>query len=180
MLWTALLAVLVGGSATVLPLIAITSMAAACLHPYAAMVLAFIVLVAIRSAIARPESRRASLAFAVPLGALLLARMSTPLDPYESRALSFETIVASLNNSVFGWPLVALALASIAAVSCLLPARSHARTYLMAPLSLADAALVACAIQPANWASCADYRYWVAPISLLFMSGATVEELRVR
>jgi hypothetical protein len=180
LLWPALLVVLVGGSATVLTLVAITSVAAAWSHPYAAIVLAFIIVVAMLSGIARRQSLRASLGFAIPLGALLLARILTPMDPYEVHAASFDTIAMSFNDSVVGWPLVAIALATVAAVSCLLPARSRSRTFLMAPLCLAGTAMVAWAIRPANWAACSDYRFWVAPISLLFMSGAAVEELSPR
>ena len=180
LLWPALLAVLIGASATVLPLVAITSIAAACSHPYAVVVLAFIVLVAMASAIARPETRKASLGFALALSALLIPRMLAPFDPYEGQALSFQTIATSLNDSVIGWPLVAIALAMVAGLSCLLPARLQGRMYLMVPLILAGAALVAWAIHPAKWASCNDYRYWVAPISMPFMLGAAVEELWLR
>jgi hypothetical protein len=180
LLWPALLTVLIGAPATVLPLVAIASIAAACSHPYAAVVLALIVFVAIVSAIVRPDSRKASLLFALGLGTLLLARTFARLDPYESHAFGVVTIVGSWNDSVIGWPLVAVALVTVAALSCLLPARSRGRMYLMAPLLLAGAALVAWAIEPANWAHCNDYRYWVAPFSMLFMSGATVEELWLR
>jgi hypothetical protein len=180
LLWPALLAVLVGAPATVLPLVAMTSIAAACSHPYAAVVLALIVFVAIVSAIVRPDSRKASLLFALGLGTLLLARTFARLDPYESHAFGVPTIVGSWNDSVIGWPLVAVALVTVAALSCLLPARSRCRMYLMVPLLLAGAALVAWAIHPANWARCIDYRYWVAPFSMLFMSGAVVEELWLR
>jgi hypothetical protein len=180
LLWPALLTVLIGAPRTVLPLVAITSIAAACSHPYAAVVLAFIVFVAIISAIVRPDSRMASLRFALALGTLLLARSFARLDPYEGHALGVPTIVGSWNDSVIGWPLIAVALVAVAALSCLLPAQSGARRYLMVPLLLAGAALVAWAIRPANWAHCNDYRYWVAPFSMLFMSGAVVAELWLR
>jgi hypothetical protein len=180
LLWPALLAVLAGSLATVWPLVAITSIAAACSHPNAAAGLAFIVLVAIVSAIMRPGSRKASLLFALALAALLLGRTFRLLDEYESQRLGLLTIVQSLHDSVIGWPLVAVALAMAAALSCLLFARSRGRRYLMAPLLLAGAALVAWAIHPANWAKCNDYRFWVAPLSMLFMSGAVVEELWLR
>jgi hypothetical protein len=175
-----LLAVLVVAPATVLPLVAITSIAAAGSHPNAAVVMAFIVLVAIVSAITRPQSRKASLLFALTLTALLLARIFKRLDPYERHKLAVHTIVESLHDSVIGWPLVAVALAIAAALSCLLFAPSRGRRYLMAPLLLAGTALIAWAIDPAKWANCNEYRYWVAPFSILFMSGATIEELWLR
>ena len=52
--------------------------------------------------------------------------------------------------------------------------------YLLVPLMLAGAALVAWAIPPANWANCSEYRYWVAPVSMPFMAGAAVEALWLR
>jgi hypothetical protein len=180
LLWPALLAVLVGAPATVWPLVAITSIAAAGSHPNAAAVLAFIILVAIVSAIMRTESRKVSLPLALALTALLLARIFRRLDPYESERLSVLSVVRSLHDSVIGWPLVAVALAMVAALCCLLCARPRARLYLMTPLILAGVALVAWAIHPASWAKCNDFRFWVAPLSMLFMSGATVEELWLR
>jgi hypothetical protein len=180
LLWPALLAVLIGASPLVWPWVAITSIAAAASHPYAGLVLALIVLVALVSAIVRPESRKRSVRLALGLGVLLLARILAPLDSYESGALSFHTIVMSLNDSVIGWPLVAIALTMVAALSCLLISGSQARICLIVPLSLAGAAMVVWAIQPALWALCLDYRYWVAPVSLPLMTGAAVEELWLR
>ena len=103
-----------------------------------------------------------------------------PLDQYESHAASIQTIVSSLRNSVVGWPLVAMALTMVAALSCLLFSGSHARICLIVPLSLAGAAMVVWAVQPAAWALCLDYRYWVLPFSLPLMTGAAVEELWLR
>jgi hypothetical protein len=143
-------------------------------------VLALIVLVALVSAIVRPESRKRSLRLVLGLGVLLLARILAPLDSYESGALSFHTIVMSLNDSVIGWPLVAIAFTMVAALSCLLFNGSRPRLYLIAPLVLASVALVAWAIRPASWANCLDYRYWVTPVSLPLMIGATAEELWLR
>jgi hypothetical protein len=40
--------------------------------------------------------------------------------------------------------------------------------------------MVVWAIQPALWALCLDYRYWVMPVSLPLMTGAAVEELWLR
>ncbi len=180
LLWPAMLAVLLGGSSVVLALIAITSVAAAASHPSASMILVLIVAVAIGSAITRPKARRVSIGFAFAMGGLLLARSLTRLDPYEGQALGAQTVISSFNNSVLGWPLVAVSFAIIAAISCLLPQRRHARTYLILPLVLAGAALVAWASSPANWAGCLDYRYWVAPVSLPFMAGATVEAFWLR
>jgi len=180
LLWPALLTVLIGAPATVMPAVAMTSIAAACSHPYAAVVLAFIVFVAMASAIVRPESRKASLGFGLALGALLLARTLARLDPYESHALGVQTIVTSFNDSLLGWPIVAIALTLVAALGSLLGTRQRAHIFLTLPLIIAGLALIVWAIHPANWANCNDYRYWVAPISMLFMSGAAVEELWLR
>ena len=177
LLWPTLLAVLIGASPLVWLWVAITSIAAACSHPYAAVVLAFIVFVAILSAILRPQSRQRSLMLAIGLSVLLIARILAPLDAYESHALSLQTIIMSLNDSVIGWPLVAIAFTMVAALSCLLFDGSRPHLYLMTPLLLAGVALVAWAIRPASWANCLDYRYWVMPVSLPLMTGAAVEEL---
>ena len=180
LLWPALLVVLIGASPLVWPWVAITSIAATCSHPYAGLVLALIVLVAIASAIVRAESRKRSLGLALGLSVLLLTRLLAPLDAYESQAMGLHTIVMSLNDSVIGWPLVAIAFTMVAALSCLLFGESRARLYLIAPLVLAGVALVAWVIRPANWKNCLDYRYWVAPFSLPLMTGAVVEELWLR
>ena len=180
LLWPALLMVLIGAPATVMLAVAMTSIAAACSHPYAAVVLAFIVFVAMASAIVRPESRKASLGYGLALGALMLARTLARLDPYESQALGVQTIVMSFNDSLLGWPIVAIALTLVAALGSLLGTRQRAHIFLTQPLIIAGLALIVWAIHPANWANCNDYRYWVAPISMLFMSGAAVEELWLR
>jgi hypothetical protein len=177
LMWPALLAVLLGATPGVLSLVATSSLAATVAHPEAVVVLAFIVLVATTSAIVRPDSRRAAIVFAFALGVLLLVRALIPLDPYEANALTFETIVAAVNDSLLGWPLVAVVFAMLAALSCVFSARPHVRLYLMASLSLAGVALVAWAIRPANWAYCEDYRGWVAPLSLPFMAGAALQTL---
>ena len=178
LLWPALLAVLLGATPTVLSLVAISALAATVAHPEAVVVLAFIVLVAATLAIVRPSSRRVAIGCALAFSVLLLVRALIPLDPYEANALTFETILAAINDSLLGWPLVALALVMVAALSCVFPARPHARIYLMASLSLAGVALVAWAIRPGNWAFCEDYRGWVAPLSLPFMAGAALQTLR--
>ena len=180
LLWPAILAVLLGGSLLTLALVGVNSIAATASHPSASMILAFIVAVAIGSAIIRSETRRASLGFALTIGGLLLARSLTRLDPYEGQALGVQTVILTFKNSVLGWPLAGIFFAIIAATSCLLPKRRHARTYLIASLSLAGVALVAWSSLPANWAGCLDYRYWVAPVSLPFMAAATVETLWLR
>jgi hypothetical protein len=180
LLWPAMLTALVGAPPTVLPLVAIASIAAACSHPYAAGVLAFIVLIALVSAIVRPQSRKVSIGLALALGALLLARSLARLDPYEGQALGTRTIVMSLNDSVLGWPLIAVALTLAAALAVLLSTQQRARVYLTVPPVLAGIALVLWAIDPRDWANCNDYRYWVAPIAILFMSGAAAEELWLR
>ncbi len=177
LLWPALLAVLLGARTRILALVANSSVAAAASHPEAPIVFAFIVVVAIASGIARPELRRASIGFAIVLGLLLLARALTPLDPYEVNALAFGLILATFKESVIGGPLLALALVAIAALSCVFAPRAHARAFLMASLGLAGVVLVVWAVQPLNWARCAEYRGWVVPFSLPFMAGAAVETL---
>jgi hypothetical protein len=179
LLWPVLLAVLSGASAILLSLLAIVSVVAAYSHPTAVILLAFIVSVAIACAIVRPQSRRRSVGFALALGILLLVRVLTPLDSYEGQALSFATVANSFNDSVKGWPLLAIALAVLAGLSCLWTVRPS-RAYLLGPLILAGTALAAWAFQPAEWASCEDYRYWIAPVSMLFMTGATIDQLRPR
>jgi len=177
LLWPALLAVLLGASATVLSLVGITSLAAACSHPCAALILAFIVAVSIGFAIARTESRRASLGFTFALGALLIARSLIRLDPYEGQALGLQTIVTSFSDSVLGWPLVAICFVFAAALSLFLQGKLGPQVYLVGMLSLAGVALFGWAVRPTSWAACLDYRYWVAPVSLPFMAGATIEVL---
>jgi len=86
----------------------------------------------------------------------------------------------SFNDSLLGWPIVAIALTLVAALGSLLGTRQRAHIFLTPPLIIAGLALIVWAIHPANWANCNDYRYWVAPISMLFMSGAAVEELWLR
>jgi hypothetical protein len=180
LLWPALLTGLIGAQAAVLALVAIISVIAAASHPIASTLLGIAVLAAVVSAITRPQVRRASLGFAFFLGLLLLARVAVPLNEYERHAFDVRIVIDSFRNSVLGWPLVAIALTMVAALSCLIPARRRACVYLMAPLILSGGALVVWAIKPANWAICLDYRYWVPPISLMFMSGAAVEELWLR
>jgi hypothetical protein len=177
LLWPALLTVLLGATPGGLALVAISSIAAALSHPEAVVVLAFVALVATTSAIARPPSRRVAMGFAFGFAALLLVRALTPLDPYEVKALTADTIVASLNNSVIGWPLVAIVFVMVAALGCVFPARSHGRAYLMVPLGLAGIALVAWAVRPENWTHCANFRMWVAPLSVAFMAGAAAQTL---
>ncbi len=180
LLWPALLTPLIGTPAAVLPLVAIASVIATASHPIAAPILALAVLVTVVSAITRPQMRRASLCFALFLGLLLIARVAAPLHEWERRTYTVQIAVNSFRNAVLGWPLVAMAFTMIAALICLFPARRSAGAYLMMPLILAGAALVAWAIQPANWAICLDYRYWAPPVSLMLMSGAAVEELWLR
>ncbi len=179
LLWPALLTPLIGTPAAVLPLVAIASVIATASHPIAAPILALAVLVTVVSAITRPQMRRASLCFALFLGLLLIARVAAPLHECERRTYTVQIAVNSFRNAVLGLPLVAIAFTMIAALICLFPARRSAGAYLM-PLILAGAALVAWAIQPANWAICLDYRYWAPPVSLILMSGAAVEELWLR
>jgi hypothetical protein len=180
LLWPALLTVLIGAPAAVLPWVAIASIGAACSHPYAVVVLALIVMFAIISAIVRPESRKQSIRLALGLSALLLARALAPLDSYETGAASFQTIIWTFKHSVIGWPLIAIALTMVAGFNCLTVRGSHAITFLIAPLALAGAALIAWAINPAAWAPCLDYRYCVMPVSLPLMTAAAVEELWLR
>lgn len=180
LLWPALLAAVLGCSPAVLGLVALAALGAAYSHPFAVMVLAFIVLVAMVSAKVQPRSPALSLGLAGWLGILLIIRAVAPLDPYEGHAAGVQTITMSLHDSVLGWPLVAVGLAAVAGLSALFPARSHSRTYVMIPLCLAGVALGVWASNPRTWANCNDYRYWVTPFSILMMSGAAIEELWLR
>ena len=126
----------------------------------------------------RPEIRKTSVWFAIAAAVLLLARILAPLNKYESRILKLDTFVFSLHNSVLGWPLVAMCFAFVAALICLgVPGSPH-RRFLVTPLVIAGVALIAWSINPADWMTGPDYRYWVAPVSLVFMSGAAFEVLR--
>ncbi len=178
LMWPALIAVLLAGPALAFPLVAIASIGAAVSHPCAVIPLAFTMLVAIASAIVRPQVRKTSLGFAFGAGALLLARTLVPLDTYESSVLSLDTVIYTLREAVLGWPLVAMGFSVVAAFICFSSAESPARTYLVAPLLLAGAALVVWAINPADWIKCIDYKYAVPPVSLVFMAGAAFEGLR--
>jgi hypothetical protein len=178
LMWPALLGVLLAGPALAFPLVAIASIAAALSHPCAAIPLAFTMLVAIVSAIVRPRVRKPSLWFASGAGALLLVRTVAPLDKYESQRLSLHTVVLTLREAVFGWPLVALGFTFVAALICLTSAGSFARRLLAVPLCLAGLALAVWATSPADWMRCSAYKYWVPPVSLIFMTAAAWEVLR--
>jgi len=178
LMWPALLGVLLAGPAGVFPLVAIASIGAAVSHPCAALPLAFTLVVAIVSAMVRPQVRKTSLWFAFGAAILLLARTITPLDDYESQKLSLQVVDLTLREAVFGWPLVALSFTFVAALICLRSPGSFARRFLAVPLVLAGAALVVWAIRPADWMASWEYKYWVPPISLIFMAGAAFEGLR--
>ncbi len=180
LMWPALLAILLAGPALAFPLVATASIGAAVSHPCTVIPLAFAMLVAIASAIVRPQVRKTSLWFAFGAGVLLLLRTVARLDKYESRMLSLDTVVRTLREAVFGWPLVAVGFTAVAALVCLRSAGSSNRTYLAVPLFLAGVALVVWAINPADSMNCWEYKYWVPPVSLIFMAGASFEELRPR
>ncbi len=177
LLWPALLAVLLGVSPAFLPLVVFASVVATVAHPAAAGPLAVITFVTIISAIIRPETRSTSLMFAVFFGALLIVRILIPLDSYESQALSLWGWIESFSRSVWGWPLVAIAFAAIAASVCLFAPEAANPLWLLGPLSFAGVALIVWAIDPEAWQSCLEYRSLVAPLSMGLMSAAAFDEL---
>jgi len=177
LLWPALLAVLLGVSPALLALVVLTSVVATVAHPAAAGPLAAITCVTIICAIIRPETRRASLLFAVFFGALLIVRILIPLDSYDSQALSLWGWIESFIPSVWGWPLVAIACAATAASVCLFAPEAANPLWLLGPLSFAGVALIVWAIDPHAWRYCLGYRSLVAPLSMGLMSAAAFDEL---
>jgi hypothetical protein len=175
--WPALLTVLVGASPTTLGLVAILTILAAATHPAATAFSAAIALCALAAAIRRPRLRQRSLWFALFLALIFLERMLIPLSDYERGAITSQIVTYTFARAIYGWPLVALGLIALAALGCIFPRRSQSVVVVIVPLIAAGGALVAWALNPANWVGCIDYRYWTTPITLAFMGGAAIEGL---
>ena len=180
LLWPALLVVLVGAPSAIVALVAISSILATAAHPFAAPLLAVIVLAAIAVAVRRPPTRKRSIGFALFFGVLLLARVFAPLDPWERHELAIGTLLGTFLRSVLGWPLLAIAFALMGALVCLAFPRRLARRCLLAALALAGISACLWSIRSENLTSCVDFRFWVPSLSILLMSGAIFDDLRWR
>jgi hypothetical protein len=180
LLWPAFLVSLIGASPAVLTLVALTSVVAMASHPITAVLLGFTAIAALATATLRPAARRFSLGFAGYMVLLVLIRVAIPLDQYERDSLSMQIVDDSFNHAVWGWPLVALTLSIASAPGFIVSERRRSAAYHLAPMVLAGAALIAWAIDRNNWKTCLDYRYWVAPFSMILMAAAAIDELLPR
>jgi hypothetical protein len=180
LLWPALLMVLLGAPAAVMVWVATLSVIAAASHPVAAPLLGLVLVVALLSAIGRRQLRTASLGYALFFGMLLIARLATPLAEWERSTLGLPVIINSFRQAVWGGPLIAIGFTIVAALGCLFSPSRYARIYLITALIISGVTLVVWAFNPANWADCLDYRYWVPPLSMILMSATAIEELWLR
>ncbi len=178
--WPTLLMVLLGAPTVVMMLVAAITIVAAASQPVAAATLAEILLVALVSAIIRPQVREQSLWYALFLGLLLLERIVIPIQDWERKSFTLNVVSYSFYNAVWGWPLIATAFTMLAGLMCLFTPRRYPRIYLMVPLVLVGIALTVWALNPTSWDRCIDFRYWITPITLVLMAGAAVEELWLR
>ena len=178
LMWPALLTSLVGAAPATLASVAILALVGTLSHPNTAILLLIALFAAIANAKVRPTRRKQSLWFGSFLLLLLIVRIAIPLDVWEKSSLTSIVVRSSFYNAVLGWPLVGIAAALLASLSCLLPGRRSGGILLILPLIVAGLALILWAIRVENWASCIDYRYWDAPFSMLLMAGAIVDGLR--
>jgi hypothetical protein len=177
LMWPAVLALLAEAPPIIWPMVAATSIAASISHPCVVVPLAFVIILSAVLAFARPRSRAMSLLFGVFAVILLVRRSMFPFDAYETTTFNFNTISYSFNVAVLGWPLVAIVSTCAAASALLRPSRRYTRIVLVGALLLSGVTLMVWAIDPTHWWKCADFRTWVAPVSLIFMAAAAFDVL---
>jgi hypothetical protein len=178
--WPVLLASLVGVSLIEFLLAALLAMSMLIVHPDAVSVLGLGALTAFVSAII-PPFKPMRLAGAVALAMLTVGRLLIPLTPYEHRQVAVFSLSKALVWGLEGWPLASLICTFLAAALLLRrglsrkPPTAVSEATPIVAIVAAELMLLPWAIQPSAWANEMEYRFWVAPLSLVIMGACALD-----
>ncbi len=186
--WPILLTTLTDPRPILLLLVAPLCLAEYGTHPIAVLLLGFAALVGVVRSLVAERLNKMGLAIALGVGIVAIAKVLHPLYPYERDLLTFAVMGRSFRKAVLGWPLVALGFELVGAAALLRSARTHrdltgisrAGYLAVGAIVAGGLRLVPWALVAHRWAHALDYRFWVAPITLLFMSAAAAEVLWLR
>ena len=177
--WPVLIATLIGTDFVEFLCVAVFALTMLIIHPNAASVLGFGTITALISALIPPFKPRRFIA-GVSLAILTVVRLLIPLTPYEHRQMHVFSAGKSFYWGVMGWPLISVICGFVAAALLLARARGWLRSPLMevAPaiaILAAGAALVPWALRPAAWTNEMEFRFWMAPLSLVMMGACALD-----